>query len=152
MAKQPNTLLKIRTSHSLAIRVRGKTVGLVQAFGYSLGRTVTPIYELNPDTSGEVVDLVPGNITTPELTVTRVDLIRDTMEEVFGGVRLDMLSDQSNPFEVVEVWQYPDGTSEVYVYEGCWFSRINRRHDATGDRVVRVEGTINYVRRRKISG
>jgi hypothetical protein len=151
MAKIPNTNLKIRTSHSLAIRVKGKTVGLMQRFGYTLSRTITPIFELNPDTTGEPVDLVPGNVTTPELTVTRVDLQTDIMEEVFGGTRLDMLSDQQNPFEVVEVWKYNDGTSEVYIYEGCWFSRISRMHDATGDRVVRVEGTINYTRRRRVA-
>lgn len=151
MAKLPNTNLGIRTTHSLAIRARGKHIGLVQSFGYTLARGATHIYELNPDTSGEPVDIVPGNVTGLELSVARVDLMKDTMEQVFGGTDLSMLSDQNNPFEIVEVWKYPDGTSEIYIYEGCWFTRITRRGDATGDRVLRVEGTINYLRRRKIA-
>lgn len=151
MAKIPNTTLRVRTSHSLAIRVNGKTIGLIQTLGYALTRTVTPIFELNPDTAGEPVDLVPGNVGTPELTVRRADLYTQKLEEVFGGVRLDMLSDQSNPFEVVEVWKNPDGTVETYVYEGCWFARISRTMQSTDNRIVFADATINYIRRRRVS-
>lgn len=143
----PNT--KTRTSHGLAIKVQGVTVGLIQSWNYSLTRDVTPVYELNPLTSGRPVDNVPGNIKGLTIDVTRVDLYNKTMEEAFGTSDLTMLSNQANPFEVHEVWQNPDGTSERYVYVECWFTRIQRRMDVTNNRIVTAEGTLTYKERKK---
>jgi len=150
MASIPNTHLKTRTNHSLAVRVRGITIGLLQTWNYALKRQVTPVYELNPDTTGEPVDNVPGNISDLDISVQRVDLYSSKMEEAFGGINLNMLSDQNNPFEVVEVWKNPDGTVEQYVYEGCWFTSISRDNAVSSDRIVKATGSLKYIRRIRI--
>jgi len=141
---------KVRTSLGLEVRAKGVTVGFIQSWNVSLTRTVTPVYELNPVSGGKPVDLVPGNDTDLRIDVGRMDLHRKKMEDVFGTTNIAMLSDQSNPFEVIESWMNPDGSVERYVYTGCYFSRISRRVDATGNRTIVVEGTINYVERRKL--
>ncbi len=143
----PNT--KSRTSHGLAIRVNGITVGLIQSWNYGLTRDVTPVYELNPLTSGRPVDNVPGNVKGLTIDVSRVDLYNKTMEEAFGTTDLVMLSNQSNPFEVHEVWINPDGSTERFIYIGCWFSRIQRRVDVTGNRIVIAEGSLVYQDRKR---
>ncbi len=145
----PNT--RVRTSHALAIRVRGVTIGRIQSWTTNLGRSVEPIFELNPETSGEAVENVPGNVSGLTISVNRADLYGMKMEQAFGGKDLSMLSDQTNPFEVVEVWKNPDGSTEIYLYENCWFTAINRSMSASGNRIVIADGTIAYLRRRKIS-
>lgn len=150
MGRIPNTLTKVRTNLGLAIRVRGVTVGMIQTWTYTLSRGATHLYELNPDSGGEPVDVVPGNVTGQTITVRRVDLYVQKMEEAFGLLNLNTLADQSNPFEIVEVWKNPDGSTEMYIYEGCWFTRINRTNDAGGNRIVTAEGEIAYVRRRRV--
>jgi len=149
MAKIPNT--KVRTGHAVAIRVRGVTIGFITSWAYNLNRDISAVYELNPQTSGEPVENVPGNVTNLTISVQRADLYISKMEEAFGGQDISMLSDQSIPFEVYEVWNNPDGTREMYVYTDCWFSRIGRRIESTGDRVVRADAEITYVRRVKVS-
>jgi hypothetical protein len=144
----PNT--KTRTSHGLSIVARGVTIGLIQTWGVRLSRAVTHLFELNPTTSGNPVDLVPGNVGDLTLTVRRVDLHAKKMEEAFGGVKLDMLSDQNNPFELYETWKTPNGSVEKYVYTGCWFTAIGRTFDVTGNRVVIAEGTIAYLERKSV--
>lgn len=148
MSPVPNT--RTRSNHSLSIRAKGVTVGLVQTWSYDLTRKITPVYELNPITSGEPVDNVPGNIEGLNITVSRVDLYNKKMEEAFGTSDLSMLSKQNDPFEIMEQWTNPDGTSERYSYEGCWFSKISRRNEVGGDRRVVAEGTLVYLRRVKI--
>jgi len=38
----------------------------------------------------------------------------------------------------------------VYEYMGCWFSDMGRRASSTGDRVVSVDATVIYKRRRRV--
>ncbi len=141
--------VKTRTSHSMAIRANGVTVGLIQTWNYDLTRDVTPVYELNPLTSGVPVDNVPGNEKGLTITISRVDLYSKKLEQAFGTPDLEMLTDQSNPFILHEVWINPDGTTDRWVYEGCWFSAIRRRIDVSGNRIVVAEGSIVYLKRRR---
>lgn len=142
----PNT--RVRTSHGMAIKVGGVTVGLIQTWNYALTKDVTPVYELNPLTSGKPVDNVPGNVRGLTIDVSRVDLYNRTMEEAFGTNDLAMLTDQTNPFDVHETWINPDGSTKRYIFVDCWFSRIQRRLDVGGNRIVVAEGTLVYKERK----
>ena len=142
---------KTRTSHALAIKVNGSIVGLIQSFSYGLGRKVTPVFELNPETSGDPVDNVPGNVEGLTLSCERIDLFTSLMEEAFNGTDMNMLSDQTNPFQVYEIWNNPDGTTRMYLFSGCWFNKIDRKYDTTGDRIVHATGTMQYLRRDRIA-
>lgn len=139
----PNTTT--RTSHALAIRAGGVTVGQIQEWSPQQSRGVTPTYELNPATSGEVYENVPGNVSGLTLSVSRYDLFKKKMEQAWGpSFSIQMLTDQTNPLEITEKWSNPDGSTELLVYTGCWFTSLGRQHSATGDRIVMVRAQLVY--------
>jgi hypothetical protein len=154
MAVNP-PITQARTSHAITIRVNGKTIGAIQSWNTAQTRGLTQYYELNAETSGEVVETVPGNLGGQSLSVSRYDLYTDRMEEVFGArgvpARVDMLSDYRSSFDVFEITRFPDGTAEAIVYIGCWFSNIGRNHSSTGDRMVLVNATLQYTRKKRIA-
>lgn len=143
----PNT--SVRTSHAITLRAKGVTVGMVQSWNPGQNRTVTPLYELNAATSGTVIENAPGNVGGLTLSVSRYDLYNKRMESVFGTPDSCMLSDHNNPFQVVELWTLPDGSREVYIYDGCWFTNLGRTYSATDARLVLVNATIQYARKLK---
>ncbi len=146
----PDTL--VRTSHSLTIVVNGKSIGLINGWNPNQTRTITPIYELNAETSGLVLENIPGNVGGLTVAVSRYDIWPTRMEEVFGTVDLTMLSNQQSPFSVQERWNSPTGGLEVWQYEGCWFSSIGRAFRSDDTRIVNVNATLAYVYRSKIQG
>jgi len=151
----PGTL--VRTSHSLTIRVKGVTIGLINGWNPTQSRTITPIYQIatfdRGTRSGDPVEKVPGNVTGQTIGVQRYDIYTDRMETAFGTADLSMLSVQLDPFDVVEKWMFPQtdlrpqGGIEYVTYTGCWFSNIGRNFRSDGDRIVNVNGTLEYVRR-----
>jgi hypothetical protein len=142
----------IRTSHAISIRANGTTIGQIQTWAPTQSRTITPAYELRSETSGEVTENVPGNITGLTIQVSRYDLFASKMETVWGTSKaLWMLSSQLNPLEVEEKWRNPDGTVEKFLYEGSWFSQLGRNMQAQGDRIVLVNATLAYVRCRPLT-
>jgi hypothetical protein len=142
----PNT--STRTDHAISIRVGGNIIGHIQDWGPQQGRTITPVYELNSATSGEVIENVPGNVNGLTLSVTRYDLYKAKMEEVWGlGYNIQMLSDQTNPLTIQEKWINPLGAAEVWIYTGCWFSSLGRSHSANGDRITKVSAALAYVKK-----
>lgn len=146
----PLTNTGVKTSHSIAIKTaNGKTIGLIQSWAPKQSRDVTAIYELNPATSGDPCDNVPGNVKGLDITVNRYDLYSKRMEEAFLDIgRLDFLSDQQAAIEIQEVWTYPDGThGEAWKYTGVWFKSIGRTSSATDERIVKVDATLTYLRR-----
>ena len=143
----PNTL--VRTSHALSIRARGVTVGMIQSWAPSMGRTVTPCLEINRAGDGTPVEKVPGAMNALTIQVTRYDLYKKRMEACFGTVDFEMISNQADPIQVLELWRQPDATMEGWLYVGCWFSNIGRNFSATDSRVVMVNATLEYTRKIK---
>lgn len=142
----PNTTT--RTDHALSIQVGGTSIGHIQEWTPQQSRTVTPVYELKTDTSGTVIENVPGNIGGLTITVNRFDLYTDRMEQVWGlNSSIEMLTDQQNQIVVQERWTNPDGTTEVWTYEGCWFTSLGRTHSAGADRIVKVNASMMYVKK-----
>lgn len=147
----PNT--STATSHAIAIRANGVTIGMIQTWAPSQTRTITPVYELNPATTGEIIENVPGNVGGTTIQVSRYDLFSKRMEEAWGAAFdiQDMLSNQNEPLTVQERWSQANGTVNVYVYTGCWFSSLGRNFAVQGDRIINVSATLNYVKKRKFS-
>ena len=140
----PNTL--VRTSHAITIRANGLTVGVIQTWNPSQNRGITPIYEINSETSGEPIEKVPGNVGGLTIGVSRYDLYKRRMEAAFGTPDVEMLGDHNNPFQVRESWRYPDGTIEARLFMGCWMSNVGRTFSATDNRVVLVSSTLEFTR------
>jgi hypothetical protein len=141
----PNTA--VRTSHAITLRANGITVGIVQSWGPNQSRTITPIYEINSETSGEPIENVPGNVGGLTISVSRYDLYTKRMEKAFGTPDSAMLGDHNNPFTVLEVWRFPNNSVETLMYTGCWFSSLGRQYSATDARVVLANAQLSYVRK-----
>lgn len=151
----PGTL--VRTSHSLTIKVGGQIIGLINGWNPTISRTITPVYQIATwhmnTRSGDPVEKAPGNVTGQTIAIQRYDIYTKRMEVAFGTPDMMMLSNQLDPFEVIERWQFPNtplrpgGGTEIVVYSGCWFSNIGRNYRSDGDRIVNVNGTLEYTRR-----
>ncbi len=146
----PNT--RARMGHALTIRARGQTVGLIQNFNVApQSRPLSYLYELNSTTSGEPVERTPQNVGSLSIQVDRYDLYNKKMETAFGTADFTMLSDQTEKFQVREVWKNPDGSVETYVYLECMFSNIGRRVSVSGERTIMASATIEYLKRVRVS-
>jgi len=141
----PETL--VRTSHSVSIRVGNVTVGLINGWNPQQNRQISPIYELNSDTSGLPLENVPGNVQNLTIAITRYDIWPKRMEQAFGTVDLTMLSNQQRPFTVQEIWKSPSGATEIWQYEGCWFQNIGRALRSDDQRLVIANASLMYVYR-----
>jgi len=145
----PNT--NVATSHAIAIRAGGVTIGMIQSWAPSQSRTITPVYEMEPTHTGEIIENVPGNVAGTTIQVSRYDLFNTRMEEAWGvNFNLnEMLSNQVEPLEIQEKWARSNGVISTWVYEGCWFSSIGRNYAVQGDRIINVSATLNYVKKWK---
>lgn len=149
MGKIPNTVA--RTSHAITITtVDGQTIGMIKEWQPALQRDVTPIYEINAATSGDPVENVPGNAKGMQIRVRRYDLYTKRMEEAFGSMAIFWITDQDNPIQVREAWKFPDNSTEVWVYDGCWFQNIGRNFSSEDQRLVLVDATLVYLKRRPV--
>ncbi len=137
----PNT--STATSHGISIVVNGTTIGMIQTWVPAQNRPAVPTYELNAANSGKVLEQIPGNLGGLTITVTRYDLFQSRMESVWG-FEMTMLSDQTNPIEIWEKMVHPNGTVEVDVYMGCWFTSLGRNLGAQGDRIINVNAALAY--------
>jgi len=139
------------TSHAIAIRSGGKRIGRIQSWTPSQSRAVTPIYEINAATVGDVAENVPGVASGLTIQVVRYDLYTTRMEGAWGeGFELrEMLCNQNNPLNIEEKWVRPTGEFRVYVYSGCWFSNMGRQISVQGDRIISVSATLQYERKRR---
>jgi len=135
-----------RTDHAITIRCNGVKVGRIQEWAPQQSRQATPVYELDADNGGAPVDNVPGNLGGLTMTVNRVDLYTVKMEQAWGpGFSITMLTDQTNPLDIQEKWTNPDGTTETWIYRGCWFTSLGRNHSATGDKITKVNASVAYL-------
>ena len=155
-SRVPHT--RTRTSHGLTIRVGGgRIVGAVQSVQHSQSRQIDEEWEINRGHRGAgPADLVPQNVTTRTLQVTRYDLFVRNMEEVFDtSGEIVSLSDQFRPFSLRTIWQSPVGIvlggRRIYEYSGCWFSSIGRNVSVDDNRVVSVDAQITYQYRRRVA-
>lgn len=159
MPRIPRTLT--RTSHALSIKANGITVGLINGWNTTSGRTVTPVFEVGSDGSGVPIENVGGNATNLTITINRYDLYTNRMEEAFGTPDVVMLTRQSDPFELVESWKLPESTEdgevaftgeERFVYSGCWFTSVGRTIRSDDNRIVNANATLIYAKKLKVTG
>lgn len=155
---------KTQSSHSMTIWANDTImVGAINSFrsGVTMGATpvrefgnVTGPYGIEPGTPYETV---PGNVEGLTLSISRYDLFTSQMERAWGTADLQMLSNDPGRAEtgtghltIVEKWVKPDGTKYRIIYDGCWFTRIGRTLQTTGDRIVNVEAEVAYTRKYRV--
>jgi len=148
MAKTPNTLT--RTDHAISIRSNGVKVGRIQDWAPQQARQVTPTYEINSASTGNVFENIPGVLSNLTINIVRIDLFNKKMEQAWGSdFNIYVLTDQTNPLTISESWSNPDGSKESWTYTGCWFTSLGRAHSANGDKITRVNATLTYTRKYK---
>lgn len=167
-------ITKIRTSHALTIRANSINIGLINNWAFSGSRTLTPLYQIDQDNSGNPYEYMPGNATGLTLTVSRYDTYKSKMEEAFGTPELTMLTRQNQPFDIYEVWYLPVENltpllsayqtadvnisttpfvdQERYVFQGCWFSNLGKTLRSDDNRIVNANATLVYTSKRKVTG
>ena len=109
----PNT--QTRLSHALKIMARGRIVGAVHEWEVGQDREIDTEFEVEANSNGRPVDVVPQALTRREIRVQRYDTYPLIMEEVFGTSELVVLCDQTNPFILREVWLAPGLGSNLLV-------------------------------------
>ncbi|MGW8177844.1 MAG: hypothetical protein ACWGQW_03505 [bacterium] len=179
MASIPIT--RVRTSHALTIKANGITVGLINGWNPAQARTVTPIFEVGTDDSGNPLENMPGNMTGLQIAISRFDTYSRRMEQAFNTPDLTMLTRQNQPFDVMEVWKLPGESTfipgpgifqnltgregpmfvrtnspfteeERFLYSGCWFSNLGRTLRADDNRIVNVNASLIYTKKVKVTG
>lgn len=105
MVAVPNTVTRL--SHAVSIRAGGRAIGAIHSFGPAQSRTVDIEYEVEPNSTGLPVDIIPQAVDRREVRIARYDTYPEIMEEVFGTSELIVLSDQFRPFTIREVWRGP---------------------------------------------
>jgi len=161
---------RVRTSHALTIRANGQTIGLINNWGATQSRTMTPIFEVAVDNSGNPLEYMPGNMSGLTINVNRYDTYPKRMEEVFGSRSLTMLTRQAEPFDIYETWTIPRAQTELgdsqianaaeqflntalnkerFIYRGCWFSSLGRTLSSDDNRIVNVNATLVYTQKLK---
>jgi hypothetical protein len=175
-------ITKVRTTHALTIKANGHTVGLINGWNPTQGRTATPIFEVDVNNSGNPVEVVPGNISGLSVSINRFDAYLKRMEVAFGTPDLVMLTRQNQPFDVIESWSVPDPNgpivfsvgpgltqttsegplpvqtsspfteTERFLYSGCWFTSLGRTLRSDDNRIVNANAAIMYTKKIKVTG
>jgi len=149
----PNT--RTRMDHGFTLRTsNGRIVGAVFAVDMQQSRALDDEFEIDVNAHGEVADIVGQALTTRTMSVRRFDLYTDIMEEAFGTVELDMLTDQAGGFTLRTAWRSPAGVfaggTRSYQYSPVWFESLGRSLNAEGDRVVRVDASLRWGRKQRL--
>ena len=144
-------------NHGLLLSFDNKVVGGIFEWGDSHAMTATPAHEFGAVTdtaaeSGEPYEHVQGNATGMELTIGRYDIWTARFERAFGSLDLTMLTRQKKSWTFREYYNSPDGTQDFgHVYQKCLFTRTGRRQSAQGDRIVMVNASAVFTRKRIVS-
>jgi len=146
-----------KTYHGVYILGKDNNViGRIRSWSVDVyGRNVQQVYELNKDTWGRPVDLVPGiNSSGYTIQVERAEVWGSELERDMAGAEdiwADLI-DQTKPFTIYEVLYKGSQPYIGWKYVGCWFSqKSDQGYTSDGDGIISVSGTINFVRRIKIA-
>jgi len=143
---------RTRTDHAMVIKAGDDIIGHIQDWTPAQSRTVTPVYDIDFNHTGEVRENVPGNIGGLTIGVNRYDLFLKRMEDIWGSKNsIVMLTDQKFAITVHELWRTvknvetgATAVTEGWLYDGVWFTSLGRTHSANGDRITKVNAAFAY--------
>lgn len=149
----PNT--RARLSHAFQLRTgRGRIIGAAFQMDVRQTREIEFEYENDVNANGQPADIVPQVQTGQTITLARWDLYDSLMESAFTGFEISMLTDQRRGFRLRETWRSPGSIlgarNRRFEYRPCWFQDLGRVVEATGERTVRVNATLAFLRKDKI--
>lgn len=122
--KLPNT--GARTAPSIVIKATMpdgsmKSIGAIQGFSRRIDRNMTRRMELDSDTPGITVEVIPGAINGFSITIRRAMMNQKNMMEAFGLVAIEDLIHQNIPIDIEEHRFLPNGKEQIVTYRKCYF-------------------------------
>ena len=142
-----------QTYHGFSIQVGGVTIGRITEWTpQALDRDATLIYELNAQTWGQPVDIVPGKANTFTVSFSRAEVWGEEIEKAFGEDDVyTLLTSQNTPFAVDEVFLKGLQLYRQYRYLGCWFtSKSWDAFGADGEGTIKISGEIMFVNKVRV--
>lgn len=150
MSLQPQKLAPTRARSVPSIVLKATTptgklvsIGAIKAMERRITREMTRRRELDSDPPGVTIELIPGAVTTFELSIERAMLYKSNMLEAFGFNGVEDLIVQNIPFEIHEIRNNLDGTSQTVVYKGCYFADNPVTIDVDREWVIMQRATIH---------
>lgn len=152
---QLNETTSTMTYHGGSIVVNGAVIGRIQEWNSSgaYTREANHVYELNGNTWGLPVDLVPGRATGFNVSWTRNEVWTQELEVTLGyGAVWEVLTDQTYPFEANEYLFRGASPYRQWGYKGCWFTaKTPSAWSAAGDGIMQSSCEMMYVSRKRIA-
>lgn len=145
-----------RSSHGALLHAtvgtRRGIVGMCYKLSFQQAVQTEDIFEIQPSSRGLPVDIVTQNLTTRTISASMFELNGRLFEDVFGtGADLTLLSEASVNLALREIERRPGGRYvHTYQYDGVRITNFGRSMNADDDRIVRVEVSFVWQRRRKL--
>ncbi len=142
-----------KTYHGLTISMDNEVIGRIQNWApNAYSRNAEHVYELNVQSFGRPVDVVPGIATGFQIGMGRVEIWAEELEVAIGytpsGTIWDDLTDQTRPFTIDEYLYRGTSLYQHIQYVGCWFMEKNQgAAEAQGNGIYQVDCTIIYIQR-----
>jgi len=106
--------------YSYTISANNTEVGSLQSFNPSSTRQVERIRQIMFSTGARVIDMVPGTTDT-SISLEHVRLYKKSLFEAFS-YQIFALEDLTEPMDIIEEMNHPDGLVDFLVYHQCLFS------------------------------
>jgi hypothetical protein len=139
-----------QTYHGITITVNGNIVGRIQNWSVNVfQRTITHVRELNHNTFGRPIDIVPSINDGYTITANRVEVWGEELEKAVGyALAYDDLINQTYPFAAKEMWFKGTQIYRIVDYHGCWFNNTDLESwDVTGDAIIKRAVGITFCSR-----
>ena len=98
-----------------------KAIGAVMGFTRRIDRSMTRRMELDSDTPGICVEVIPGAISGFSITIKRAMMNQKNMMEAFGLIGIEDLIHQNIPIDIEEHRFLPNGKQQIVTYRSCYF-------------------------------
>jgi hypothetical protein len=133
----PSIVLKATTPDGQLI-----SLGAVKSMERTITRDMVRRRELDSDPPGVTVEIIPGPVSTFTLTLERAMLYKANLLEAFGINGVEDLVSQSIPFEIHEIRNNLDGTTQTVVYKGCYLKENPQSVDLDREWVIFQRGVV----------
>ena len=143
-----------QTFHGFSLVVGNKIVARVESWSPQVySRNVTQLWELNHNTFGRPVEIIPGIGSGYTSSCSRVELWDEEFELALGFRLFEDLTDQNKPFKTQEYFFKGRILYRKWEYLGCWLTEKNvEGYQNQGEGTIKMTANISYVNRKLRGG
>jgi len=125
MASIPNR--KTVVSYAYTVKNNnGKAIGTLQGFNATMSRRLERIFEINRNASDkDTFEIVPGR-SEYRITIDRLETYENSLLEALGISNSDEVSKATNPINITEILQGPNGEIKKTEYHNCWIDSLGK--------------------------